>query len=69
MESYKNLKIERRKRVVEILAKGLSRVVDNWNKSSDISKLRENKYSQFVDYKVDIPRDKSVCVNHESNGN
>lgn len=66
METYKLLKSERRKRIVEILAKGLSRCVDRLDKSSDISELEECKDSRNVAYKVDIPRDRSVSKAHEN---
>ena len=66
METYKLLKSERRKRIAEILAKGLSRCVDRLDKSSDISELEENKDSQNVAYEVDIPQDKSVSEAHEN---
>lgn len=66
METYKLLKSERRKRIVGILAKGLSRCVDRLDKSSYISELEENKDSQNVAYEVDIPQDKSVSKTHEN---
>ena len=66
METYKLLKSERRKRIVGILAKGLSRCVDRLDKSSYISELEENKDSQNVAYEVDIPKDKSVSEDHEN---
>ncbi len=59
-------KSERRKTIIKILTKGVFRVVDSLNKSSDISKLEQNKDSQFVAYRVDIDRDKSVCEVHEN---
>lgn len=55
-----------RKRIAEILTKGLSRCVDVVDKSSDISKLTENKVSRTVAYEVDIPQNKSVCEGHEN---
>ena len=66
METYKLLKSERRKCIVEILAKGLSRCVDRLDKSSYISELEENKDSLNVAYEVDIPQDKSVSKTHEN---
>ena len=54
-----------RKRIVEILTKGLSRCVDMEYKSRDISNLIENKSSENVAYQLDILRDKSVTTAHE----
>lgn len=66
METYKLLKSERKKRIVEILSKGLSRCVDRLDKSSDISDMEKNINSQSVAYEVDIPQDKSVSKAHEN---
>ena len=54
-----------RKRIVEILSKGLSRCVDVNYKSRNISNLSENKSSENVAYQLDILRDKSVTTAHE----
>ena len=54
-----------RKRIVEILTKGLSRCVDMKYKSRNISNLAENKTSENVAYQLDILRDKSVITAHE----
>lgn len=66
METYKLLKSEHRKGIVEILAKGLSRCVDRLNKSSDISELEENKDSLNVSKELGLPKDKSVSDVHEN---
>lgn len=66
MENIKVLEPDRRKRIIDILAKGLSRCVDRLDKSSDISELEECKDSRNVAYKVDIPRDRSVSKAHEN---
>ncbi len=66
METYKDKKSERRKTIIKILTKGIFRVVDSLDKSSDISNLKQNKDSQFVAYRVDIEKDKSVCEAHEN---
>lgn len=55
-----------RKRIAEILAKGLSRCVDSVDKSRDISDMGENKVSRTVAYEVDIPQNKSVSKVHEN---
>lgn len=65
MKISKNLKTEHRKRVVEILSKGLSRCVDVNYKSRNISNLSKNKSSENVAYQLDILRDKSVTTAHE----
>ena len=54
-----------RKRIVEILSKGLSRCVDVNYKSRNISNLSKNKSSENVAYQLDILRDKSVTTTHE----
>ncbi len=66
METYKDKKSECRKTIIKILTKGLSRVVDSLDKSSDINNLEENKNSQFVDYLVDKKENKSVSKAHEN---
>lgn len=66
MDELKYLKTDRRKRIVEILAKGLSRCVDSVDKSRDISDMEQNKVSRTVAYEVDIPQNKSVCEGHEN---
>lgn len=66
MEHYRNLRSEHRKRIVDILVKGLSRCVDNDYKSRTISNLTKNKDSRFVAYELDIPKDKSVSTSHEN---
>ena len=66
MEHCRNLRSERRKRIVDILVKGLSRCVGNNYKSRTISKLTENKNSRFVAYELDITKDKSVSTSHEN---
>lgn len=66
MAELKHLKTARRKRIVEILAKGLSRCVDSVDKSRDISDMGENKVSRTVAYEVDIPQNKSVSKVHEN---
>lgn len=59
-------KNSRRHRIVEILAKGLSRCADIEYKSSNIIDLCKNKPSKNVAYRLDIPKDKSVSVRHEN---
>lgn len=54
-----------RKRIVEILSKGLSRCVDVNYKSRNISNLSKNKSSENVAYQLDILRYKSVTTTHE----
>ena len=66
MENNNLLKTDHRKRIAEILAKGLSRCVDAVDKSSDIRDMEKNKDSQTVAYEVDIPQNKSVCEGHEN---
>lgn len=66
MDELKCLKSDRRKRIAEILAKGLSRCVDSVDKSTNISAIGENKNSRTVVYEVDIPQNKSVCEGHEN---
>jgi len=66
MENIKVLEPDRWKRIIDILAKGLSRRVDRLDKSSDISELEKNKDSRNVAYKLDIPRDRSVSKAHEN---
>ena len=66
MENNNLLKTDHRKRIAEILAKGLSRCVDAVDKSSNISDMEKNKDSQTVAYEVDIPQNKSVCEGHEN---
>ena len=62
----KSIEKDGRKRIAEILAKGMSRCVDAVDKSSDISDMGENKVSRTVAYEVDIPQNKSVCEGHEN---
>ncbi len=62
----KSIEKDGRKRIAEILAKGMSRCVDAVDKSSDISDMGENKVSRTVVYEVDIPQNKSVCEGHEN---
>lgn len=66
MENNNLLKTDRRKRLAEILAKGLSCCVDSVDKSTNISAIGENKVSRTVVYEVDIPQNKSVCEDHEN---
>mgnify|MGYP000194669953 CR=1 FL=1 len=66
MENNNLLKTDRRKRITEILAKGLSCCVDAVDKSTNISGIGENKNSRTVVYEVDIPQNKSVCEGHEN---
>lgn len=66
MDELKCLKSDRRKRIAEILAKGLSRCVDSVDKSTNISAIGENKNSRTVVYEVDIPQNKSVSKVHEN---
>ena len=54
-----------RKRIVEILSKGLSRCVDVNYKSRNISILSENKFSNNVSKELGFPKDKSVSMVHE----
>jgi hypothetical protein len=66
MKNNNLLKAERRKRIVEILAKGLSRCVDSADKSTNISGIEGSKISRTVAYEVDIHQDKSVSESHEN---
>ncbi len=66
MKNNNLLKTDRRKRIAEILAKGLFRCVDVADKSRDISGIGKNKVSRTVAYEVDIPQNKSVCEGHEN---
>ena len=66
METPKFSKRDRRKRIAEILAKGLSRCLDAEYKSSNINGFGKNKDSRIVAYKVDIPQNRSVSVSREN---
>ena len=66
METPKFSKRDRRKRIAEILAKGLSRCLDAEYKSSNINGFGENKDSRIVAYKIDIPQNRSVSASREN---
>ncbi len=69
MDNSQTRRADGKRQIVDILVKGLIRAVDSCQKSSDISKLSENKYAKNITYKVDITQDKSVYVTNESNRN